>query len=91
MNRSYTLAALVILALGVIQPVMAHGGGDTTLQLEEFLLAFVGITLVVAAFLYWLYSTQSQPGTLPIKKLAIAAAATLVVNASVLGILYVEL
>lgn len=77
----------VLLAL----PVSANGGPSSPLSLPTFLLILFGVVAVVSGFLYWLHRTQSQPGTLPIKQLSIAAAATIAINALIFGLLYVEL
>lgn len=89
--RSSTLV-LALLSLAVI--VSGHTNtvqqDDSTVSLSAFLLIILVIAVVVVAFFVFLYKFQTAPGVLPLRKMAIIAALTLVINAIIFGILYVE-
>ncbi|MHA2501932.1 MAG: hypothetical protein ACXAE3_03605 [Candidatus Kariarchaeaceae archaeon] len=79
-----------LLLLGYVTTVSADTGHVETTDFTwtEFFLTLGVISLFLALGLYGLSKWQSHPGSLPIKKLGIATALTVLVNAILFAIVY---
>lgn len=92
MRRTSTFLS-VLLLLPLV--VTAHTDNQTSTEpgfgLTAYLIVLAIISGVVASGLMLLRRFESRPGSLPIKKLSIAAGLTIAVNAIFIAVLYLEI
>lgn len=79
---------LFIMLLPITEVVAHAEETGPTFDIIDFLLVVLFVSVVVALSLLFLKRFETVPGTFPIRKLAVIALLTIVVNSVVLGYIY---
>ncbi|MHA2169564.1 MAG: hypothetical protein ACXAB7_06680 [Candidatus Kariarchaeaceae archaeon] len=96
-NYSLPLFMVLLLVLSSSFSVFAHGElpeedeEEKPLTINLFLVILLVISITVAGFLFFINKIETETILIPIKTLAGVATATLLVNATIVAFLYVEI